>query len=102
MNFVSGSPWNRMSEVRFVEGGCDAPELLTEEERDLISLLGNCFNAFTRIAGDGPTREADIGEFCSLIHHLQQYVMSQAAARAYPDLYRLIGETLSSAHGGAK
>lgn len=68
-----------------------ADEMLTQAERDLISDLGRCMGAFTRIVGDGRTRDADLTEFCTIIHAAQNTVMSQAAARAYPHEYRLLG-----------
>jgi hypothetical protein len=70
-------------------------ELLTESEKALIDQLGKCYGAFTRIVGEGPTRSADITEFCTIIHAAQNTVMSQAAARAYPDTYRLLGDLVS-------
>lgn len=68
--------------------------MLTDAEHELIGKLGACWNAFSRIVGDGPTRDADCEEFVQHVHILQQQVMSQAAARAYPSTYRLLGETL--------
>ena len=69
--------------------------MLTVAEHELIGKLGECWNAYSRIVGDGRTREADCREFVDSIHRCQQAVMSQAAARAYPDMYRLLGCTLS-------
>jgi hypothetical protein len=68
-----------------------ADELLTQAEHDLIRDLGLCMVAFTCIAGAERTRDADLTEFCSIIHAAQNTVMSQAAARAYPHEYRLVG-----------
>jgi hypothetical protein len=67
--------------------------LLTPAEHHLIKLLGECWTRYSRIVGDGPTRAADSNEFVTKIHDLQHAVMAQAAARAYPDEYRLVGES---------
>src|SRR5690349_5683826 len=67
------------------------PELLTEAEKDLIAKLGSCFGDFTLVVGEGRSRDADLNEIAADIHHLQQAVMSNAAARAYPTLYRPLG-----------
>lgn len=68
--------------------------LLTEEEHRAVQLSGELWGVLCRIVGDGRTRDADLGEAIVHIHALQHAVMSQAAARAYPDRYRLLGETL--------
>lgn len=41
------------------------------------------------------TRETDINEAMHYIHALQNMVLSQAAARAYPSKYRLMGRTFA-------
>lgn len=67
---------------------------LTDQEHAAISACADAWNAIVPIVGDGPTREQDLNEIAAHIHALQHFVMAQAAARAYPDLYRLAGETL--------
>lgn len=69
-------------------------ELLTDAEHELVTKLGECFDAYTSIVGPGGTRSADLSEFAARIHDLQHAVLAQAAARAYPDRYRLAGEVL--------
>lgn len=71
-----------------------AEHLLTEDERTALRLSGELANACHRIIGDGPTAEHDWAEMASHIHVIQHAVMAQAAARAYPDEYRLLGGTL--------
>ena len=66
-------------------------DLLTEEERAVINDAGQLWNALCRVVGDGATRAADLGELVVHIHAIQQAVMSQAAARAYPALFRSLG-----------
>ena len=68
-------------------------ELLTEQEQELVKLLGDCYNLFTKVCGnDSKVRVFDLQEFALHIHNCQNTVLAQAAARAYPDLYRLAGE----------
>ena len=68
-------------------------EMLTEAERDLVQKLGSCWVDYSAIVGRGPSRAADCNEFVARIHDLQHAVMSQAAARAYPTEFRLLGES---------
>ncbi|KKK87136.1 hypothetical protein LCGC14_2756260 [marine sediment metagenome] len=65
--------------------------MLTDAEQALIEDLGACATAFTEMAGaEVPD---DLAEFTDKIHQLQHAVMAQSAARAYPEKYRLAGET---------
>jgi hypothetical protein len=79
------------------EAGAPIPQHLTFEEHALIQALGDCASAYsTKVVGDNDrTREHDINEFVGHIHDLQARVMMQAAARLYPDKYRLAGGTLA-------
>jgi hypothetical protein len=47
------------------------------------------------VIGHGPTRDNDVREFVDKVHQIQATIMAQAAGRAHPDRYRLLGETLS-------
>jgi hypothetical protein len=67
------------------------PEFLTEEERDTVALAGELWNQLCRIVPGGPTRAADLSELCVHIHAIQHAIMANAAARAYPGRYRLLG-----------
>ena len=68
---------------------------MTDAEHRVVALLGEAFTLYAQeIVADGPTRSHDVGEFAARTHDLQHAVMAQAAARAYPDLYRLAGGTL--------
>lgn len=73
-------------------------ELLTELEHSTIALLGMVFSNIVRIAGDSKV-PGDLEEAASRIHDLQHMVMANAAARAYPDRYRLIGGTRRNVEG---
>lgn len=68
---------------------------LTELEREVTADLGRVWNKICTIVGDGPTRDADLAEACAHIHALQHTVMAQAAARAHPGEFRLLGWTIS-------
>jgi hypothetical protein len=62
-------------------------ELLTQDEHRVIQLLAEAFNLWAAKCAAGN----DLLEFAMTIHHAQHAVMAQAAARAYPDRYRLAG-----------
>lgn len=74
----------------------DIPEsqvaLMTADEHLAMRHSADLANALARVIGDGPTRDQDLGEAFALVHGIQHLVMAQAAARAYPDLYRLAGQ----------
>lgn len=71
-------------------------ELLTELEHEAIEDAGKLWNKLNTIVGNDETRSDDLAEFYTAIHAIQRGVMKQAAARAYPDKYRLLGETIDS------
>lgn len=66
-------------------------DMLTIQERSLIVKLGECWDQFTKICGTERSRKDDLQEVFHHIHALQIAVMAQAAARAYPDEFRLLG-----------
>ena len=73
-------------------------EILTDDEQQAVRMAGDLWNHLVRhVVADGRTRDADLGELCAHIHAIQHAVMSQAAARAYPDTYRLLGGSLAEA-----
>ena len=78
-----------------------AAGLLTEAEHQVVEQAGELWGALCSIVGDGPTRDADLRELIVHVHAIQQAVMSQAAGRAYPDLYRTLGDTLRPPDGDA-
>lgn len=69
-------------------------ELLTDHERATIQKLGDLWGDICGIVGDGGTRDHDLAEAIVHLHALQQFIMSQAAGRAYPDQFRLLGGSL--------
>jgi hypothetical protein len=69
-------------------------DLLTDDEHLALELLAKAANQIGKVIGKGPQSGFDWAEAADKIHQLQRLVMGQAAARAYPDTYRLLGETL--------
>lgn len=66
-------------------------ELLTPAEHDAIAMTAELWNLLCAITTDGAARDGDLRELIFHIHGIQRAVLKQAAARAYPDLYRLLG-----------
>lgn len=71
-------------------------ELLTDLERRALALTGELAGMFGAIVGPESSRHGDMAEIVAAIHVLQRYLMSQAAARAYPGHYRALGEHLDT------
>lgn len=67
---------------------------LTQVEHDALTVSGELAVLIKAAIGDGPQAENDWREAAALLHALQHMVMAQAAARAYPALYRPLGRTL--------
>lgn len=68
--------------------------LLTDTELRAIDYTAALWHELGEIVGPGPSRAGDLRELVVHIHAIQHAVMSQAAARAYPDRFRLLGGTL--------
>lgn len=69
-------------------------DLLTEQEREVISMAGRLWDALCGVIDRGPTRAADCAELIPHVHAIQHAVMAQAAARFYPEEYRPLGGSL--------
>ncbi len=70
-------------------------ELLTGDEREAVRQAGLLHQLISkRIIAHGPARDEDITELTTAIHVIQRMVMGQAAARAYPGRYRLLGQVV--------
>jgi len=69
-------------------------QFLTADEMSAVRQAGDLWGTLCKVAGNGPTRDNDLHELIVHVHAIQQAVMSQAAGRAYPGTYRLLGETL--------
>jgi hypothetical protein len=65
--------------------------LMTTDEHAICELLGDLHWRIKRVI-QGPQALRDWQEATFHIHALQNMIMSQAAARAYPERYRLLGE----------
>lgn len=73
----------------------DESKLLTPHEMEAVRQAGLLYNYIAEnVVTDGPTREADLTELSTAIHTVQRAVMAQAAARAYPAKFRLLGGTV--------
>ncbi len=71
-------------------------DLMTADEHAAMDLLVSLVRVLRKITGDnGYNSDNDRAEWVYKIHDLQSLVMSQAAARAYPERYRLLGATLN-------
>ena len=68
--------------------------VLTDDEHAAVTKAGELWGLLCSIVADGPTREADLNELIVHVHAIQRAVLSQAAGRAFPDQYRLLGTTL--------
>lgn len=64
---------------------------LTPQELQALELTRQLVAALTHIIGHGRTRERDIAEAWFHVHGIQRMIMSQVAARQYPDLLRQLG-----------
>jgi hypothetical protein len=69
-------------------------DLLTPAERVAVATGALLANQVAEIVADGPSRDADIAEAVHHIHAVQRMILAQAAARAYPGQYRLLGDTV--------
>lgn len=68
---------------------------LTPDEQSAIQLTADLTDLVAQnIIGFGPTRDADLAEFVFYIHGIQHTIMSQAAAREHPELYRQLGAVI--------
>lgn len=79
------------------------PALLSKAEFDAMDLTGKLVELVTgEIIGRGPTREGDCNEFVHHVHNIQRMILKQAAARAYPDRFRLLGEVVGAGPGASQ
>lgn len=67
------------------------PGLLTPDEHRAVAMAGELWGLLCQITTDGLARSGDLQELIAHIHAIQRTVLKQAAARAYPELYRLLG-----------
>lgn len=71
--------------------------MLTDAEREAVRMAGLLYTLFEdKVCGNGPTRDDDLAELRASVHHVQHWVMAQAAARLYPGELRLMGEVIGT------
>lgn len=66
--------------------------LLTAEEHEAMELTVKLWEKLVKIVGQGSGRRQALGELGNALHVVQRMIGGQAAARAYPSKYRLLGE----------
>lgn len=77
------------------------PGLLTDLEHQALDHLAEFSRLLIQIVAHGATRDHDFDELYHHVHVLQRTIGSQAGARAYPDRYRLLGDTIPRTSPGA-
>lgn len=76
--------------------GVDNVGLLTEVEKDAMDTTSALWAQLNEVVAQGVSRDSDLKEAMFHIHGLQRMIMSQAAARAYPSDYRLLGTSFGN------
>ena len=67
--------------------------LLTDAEHRAMAMTADLWNLLVQdVVGRDASREGDLAEIATDIHHIQERILAQAAGRAFPDRYRLMGE----------
>lgn len=70
--------------------------MLTRAELKALNLTAQLWNLLVQeVVANGSTRDHDTAELASKIHDLQHTIMAQAAARAYPTQFRLLGGSIT-------
>jgi hypothetical protein len=77
--------------------------LLTPAEHAALRDAGLLYTFIaTNVMADGPTREDDLAELRAPIHAIQRMVLAQAAARAFPEEFRLLGRLVVTESTGER
>ena len=74
-------------------------ELLSDDELIALDLTAQLANTIRKIIANGGASDADMDRFdwaeaAAKIHDIQHMLMAQAAARAYPERFRLMGRKI--------
>ena len=70
-------------------------DLLTADEHDAVEALGAAWDAVVKVINAGGNPDTyDSHELVGHVHALQNAVLANAAARAYPNTYRSLGGSL--------
>lgn len=73
----------------------DVADLLTPAEDAVVTLLGQVWGLLVDdVVEHGRNARDDLAELAAHLHAIQNAVLAQAAARAYPDRYRRLGAAL--------
>lgn len=70
----------------------DYKDLLSELDREALEQAVVLWSTLQKIVGRGTPRNSDLREMMDHIHAIQNCIMSQAARRAFPDQFRMLGE----------
>lgn len=65
--------------------------LLTDDEHEVIEMAGALWKKLNELLEHGAGWQGDRLELIGHVHAIQHAVMANAAARAYPELYRVLG-----------
>ena len=65
--------------------------LLTYKEREAVELVGQAASLIFEIITENGGLANDADEIAQACHIMQRFVLSNAAARAYPGEYRMLG-----------
>lgn len=75
----------------------DSAGLLTADERQAVRWAGMLYTFLAEgVVANGATRNDDLAELRAAVHLIQRAVLAQAAARAYPEEFRLLGKVLTA------
>jgi hypothetical protein len=66
--------------------------MLTNNELEFLELTEQLISIFHKILSQGKNHNNDGIEMINKIHDIQNVVLSQSAAREYPDKFRLLGD----------
>jgi transcriptional regulator with XRE-family HTH domain len=74
---------------------------LTAGEREVARQAGELYEYIAEhVIGHGPTRDEDLAELRAAVNVIKRMVLAQAAARAFPGEFRLLGEPEASRKSG--
>ena len=65
---------------------------LTDQEHSALTLTKQLAEKMEKIVGPGNSHKGDLAEFAIHLHAIQNMILAQAASRAYPSRYRLLGD----------
>lgn len=83
-------------------GGPELAGLLTADERQAVRQAGLLYTFIAeRVVADGAAKNGDLAEFRAAVQLIRQMVLAQAAARAYPEEFRLPGDAAEARSTGA-